>query len=60
MVLETAASVCGRVHYVIETDDLLEAAPLEKTETEKHLEKKLRYAVHRQSVLAPEDRQHCS
>jgi H+-transporting ATPase len=43
---------------VIETDDLLEAAPLKKTETEKHLEKQLRYVVHRESVLAPEDRQH--
>jgi hypothetical protein len=44
---------------VIETDELLPAKPLlEMTETQKQLQKKMRYVVHRESVLAPEDRQH--
>lgn len=44
---------------IIETDELIDAKPvLEKTETEKHLEKQMRYVVHNESVLPPEDRQH--
>jgi magnesium-transporting ATPase (P-type) len=44
---------------VIETDELLEAKPLlEMTETQKQLEKQMRYVVHNESVLPPEDRKH--
>jgi H+-transporting ATPase len=42
----------------IESDALLEVPPIETTETEKHMAKKMRYVVHNQSILPPEDRQH--
>jgi hypothetical protein len=43
---------------VITSDELLEVAPIEKTDIEKHMRKKLRYVVHSESVLPVEDRQH--
>jgi low affinity Fe/Cu permease len=44
---------------VIETDELLPAKPLlEMTDTQKQLQKKMRYVVHNESILAPEDRKH--
>lgn len=43
---------------VISTDELLEVPPIEKTEVQKHMEKKMRYVVHNESILPPEDRQH--
>jgi hypothetical protein len=43
---------------VITSDELLEVAPVEKTDIEKHMKKKLRYVVFSESVLPVEDRQH--
>jgi hypothetical protein len=43
---------------VITSDELLEVAPIEKTDIETHMKKKLRYVVHSESVLPVEDRQH--
>lgn len=40
----------------IDSDDLIEPTP--KTEVQKTVEKDMRYVVHRQSVVNPEDRQH--
>jgi ABC-type bacteriocin/lantibiotic exporter with double-glycine peptidase domain len=43
---------------VITSDELLEVAPIEKTDIETHMKKKLRYVVYSESVLPVEDRQH--
>eukprot|EP00980_Cylindrotheca_fusiformis_P020176 scaffold7250_cov131-Cylindrotheca_fusiformis.AAC.5 len=43
---------------VIATDDLLDVPPIEKSDVQKHLAKKMRYHVHNESLLPPEDRHH--
>lgn len=43
---------------VITSDELMEVAPVEKTDSEMRKEKDSRYLVHNQSILPVEDRQH--
>lgn len=42
---------------IIESDELI-PVDVSKTETEKHMEKKIRYIVHRESMVNPEDQRH--